>query len=173
MATVINALGDQIKIDRAFVSGKDRIQLNDEVVFEESLGDFRSEKFASGSRTYELRKEVVSSMTKAIAFHLQIFENGEEIHSGIYDLQGQQLTAASKAGSPSAAQACAKIGTVIGIVSMLSLNSALGIVPESLFGGDTMMSGITGRALMGAIGGGLGSAIGYGFGGLVFGSNLS
>lgn len=141
MATIIKALGDQFKIDRVFISGKDRIAVNDQVVFEGTLGDFKSEKFTAGSRTYELRREVVSSTFKADAIHLQIFENGEQIHSGIYDLQGQQLAAASRAGSPSAAQACAKVGTVIGMISMLSLNSALGI--------------------------------GYGFGGLIFGSNLS
>jgi len=183
MATVINALEDQIKIGQGFVSGKDQISVNDQVVFEGKLGEFKSQKVEAGNRTYEIRQEVTNATTRATAIHLHIYENEEEVHSGFYDQKGQRISDPSKAGSPQAARTCAKVGAAFGIVFALGLSFLFNFLsdssiisdffPESLLLGDAVMTGVLEGALMGSLGGLFGGAIGFGFGEIVFGSDLS
>ncbi|WP_207396357.1 hypothetical protein [Bremerella alba] len=156
MATVIEAAGDKIKIDKGFVSGKDRISVNGEVVFEGKLTDDEPQNIYFGSREYTLRQSVVSRTTRATAIQLHIFENKTEVHSGLYDQHGKPVKDQAEAKSNGAVQVCGIAGGVIGVIVMLVLNRETGIVP--------------GGAIGGAIGGGVGSAIGYGVGGLIFGS---
>lgn len=159
MATIIEALGDKIKIDKAFVSGKDRISVNDQVTFEGKLIDNEPVKFQAGSREYRVSRSVVSKMTSATATEVQVIENNEVIHSGIYDQQGKPVKDLAQAKSSGAVQACGMIGMAIGLGIMLTLGPESGIFPGGAIGG----------AISGAIGGGVGGAIGFGLGTAIFG----
>jgi hypothetical protein len=77
MATTIQAIGDTIKIDKAFVSGQDRIAVNGQVAFEGKLNLATPQNFTAGSPEYTIEIQTVSKMTGAIAIHLQVHENGE------------------------------------------------------------------------------------------------
>lgn len=155
MATTIQAIGDTIKIDKAFVSGKDRIAVNGQVAFEGKLNLATPQNFTAGSREYTIETQTVSKMTGAIAIHLQVHENGELLHSGIYDQFGKPVGDQSQAKAAGAIHACGMVGGIAGFATMMFLNIATGVVP--------------GGAIGGAIGGGGGVMVGYGIGTLVFG----
>lgn len=154
MATKIQVMGDTVKIDKAFVSGKDRVAVNGEVVFEGKLGGETPQKFIAGNRGYKLRTRRVSAMTGAIAVHLQVYENKELIHSGVYDQAGKPVENEGQAKSTAALQVCGMVGGMIGFATMMILNAATGVVP--------------GGAIGGALGGGIGGGLGYGLGSLIF-----
>ena len=156
MATNITAHGDTLKIDKAFVSGKDRITVNGQVAFEGKLCRGTAQVFDSGSRKYTIESRIVSWMTGAQVFHLQVQENSQEVHTGIYDLAGKPLQNESQAKAGGAVQACGMVGMAVGLITMMFLNLTTGVVP--------------GGAIGGAIGGGGGAAIGYGIGTLLFGN---
>ena len=155
MATKIQALGDTIKIDTAFVSGKDRVAVNGQVVFEGKLGAETLQKFSAGNRDYALEVKTLNSMTGAIAVHLQIHEEAKLVHSGIYNQEGKPVQNEGQAKKTGAIQACGIVGGIIGFATMMFLNMAT--------------RGVPGGAIGGAIGGGVGCAIGYGLGTLIFG----
>ncbi|QDU75162.1 hypothetical protein Pan97_21860 [Bremerella volcania] len=155
MATVIEALGDKIKIDKAFVSGKDRISLNGQILFEGKLVDDEPQKFKAGSREYKISRSVVSKMTNATATELTIFENNAPVFSALYDQQGKPVNDQAEAKSNGAIQVCGVIGMMGGVAVVLVASRETGMLP--------------GGAVGGAIGGGLGGAIGFGIGMLLFG----
>ncbi len=155
MASKIQVLGDTIKIDKAFVSGKDRVSVNDEVVFEGKIGGGAPQNFSAGNREYAIESRTVSKMTGATAIHLRVYEKGELIHSGVYDQAGNPVQNERQARATGAIHVCTIVGGVIGFATMMVLNMATGVVP--------------GGAIGGAIGGGGGAAVGYGIGCLVFG----
>jgi hypothetical protein len=156
MATIINVLGDTIKIDKAFVSGKDRVAVNDQVVFVGKLDSEPPPRFSAGKREYTVETYIVSSLTNATAIYVDIYENGNLVHSGIYDQAGNQVKHPGQASRIGAIQACASVGAALGVFTMLILNMKTGVVPGGMIGG--------------AIGGGGGALLGYGLGHLLFGS---
>jgi len=155
MAIKIQALGDTIKIDKAFVSGKDRVAVNGEVVFEGKLSADMPQKFTAGNREYAFESKVVNKMTSVIAVHLQIYENAELVHSGVYEQSGKPVQNEGEAKKNAAIRACGQVGGIIGIATMLFLNIATGVVP--------------GGAVGGVIGCGVGFGLGFGLGSLIFG----
>ncbi|WP_442483565.1 hypothetical protein [Aeoliella sp. SH292] len=155
MATTIVADGDSIKIDKAFVSGKDRVSVNGKLAFEGKLNQGRAETFNAGTRTYAIESKVISKLTSAVAYYVQIHENGQQVHAGIYDHMGKPLANEGEVKTAGALQASAMVGMGVGVAIMMFLNAATGVVP--------------GGAIGGAIGGGVGGAIGMGIGKLIFG----
>jgi hypothetical protein len=154
MAT-IKALGDTIKIDKTFVSGKDRIAVNGAVVFEGKANMPDPARITVGNREYVVGLEMVSKFAKINLVHLQIYENGNPVHTGVYDQAGKPVTNPGQAKSSAGVQFCGMIGAIVGVTVMLSLNHATHTVP--------------GGAIGGAIGGGVGGAIGGAIGTLLFG----
>jgi hypothetical protein len=155
MAIKMQACGDTIRINKAFVSGKDRIAVNDNVVFEGKLSSGSPQKVSAGSREYSVESRRVGKMTGATAIHLEVYERGELIHAGVYDQNGKSVENEGQAKANGAMQTCAMIGAVAGFTTMMSLNMATGVVP--------------GGAIGGAIGGGVGGMLGAGVGTLLFG----
>jgi hypothetical protein len=154
MPTSIQVLDDTIKIDKVFVSGKDRVAVNGQVVFEGKLAPSTPKTIAAGNREYVIETRLVSRMMGTTTVHLKVLENDQEVHSGLYDQTGKPLQNEQQAGSSSAIQACAVVGAVIGVAVMLSLNMTTGVVP--------------GGAIGGAIGGGCGAALGQLVGTMLF-----
>ncbi len=155
MATKIQAIGDTIKIGKTFVSGNDRITVNDEVVFEGKLDADDPETFTVGQRDYSIESRKVGQLTGAISIHLNIHENGELVHTGIYDQNGKSVKSEGQAKANGAIHICSMIGGVVGCTTMLVLNTTTGVVP--------------GGAVGGGIGGGVGAVVGGGIGNLLFG----
>ena len=153
MATNILAGNDVIKIERAFVSGKERITINDELAFEGKIKPDQPIQMQVGSRTYIVETKIVSKFGKVTTINLQILEGGETIHAEKYDQLGKPVSVA-QARSAGAIQVCSLIGAAVGFATMMALSAATRAVP--------------GGAIGGAIGGGGGSAIGYGIGWLLF-----
>ena len=153
MATKIKAAGDTIKISKTFVSGRDRLTINGEVVCND-LGIEEPETFAAGNRAYTVEINGVSKMTGAFSTHLKIHEDGQLLHSGIYDQHGKPVQSEREAKANGAVHYCCMIGAVIGCATMSALSFTTGVVP--------------GGAIGGAIGGGVGGAIGVGIGKLLF-----
>ena len=154
MATKFEVLGDTIKIDKAFVSGKDRVSVNGNVVFEGKLGGDTPQICTVGNREYGIRSRTVSKLTGATAIHVDVRENGELVHSAVYDQAGKSVESEGKAKATGAVNMCAIAGGVIGFATMMFLNLATGVVP--------------GGAIGGAIGGGGGAMLGYAIGYLLF-----
>jgi hypothetical protein len=159
MATTIRVMGDTIKIDKRFVSGKDRIAVNGTVVFEGNAAISNPQRIKVGNREYAVQIETISKFGKVILVHLQIHENGRLVHAGIYNQVGKPVENREQAKSSAGVQMCAFIGATVGVAVMLGLNQATHTVP--------------GGAIGGAIGGGLGAALGSGIGTLVFGTQSS
>lgn len=155
MAAKIQVIGDTIKINKVFMSSKDRVAVNDRVVFEGKLRPGEPQKIRAGEREYEIEFRKISKVTGAIAIHLNIHEKGELLHTGIYDQAGKPVTNEEQAKKSGAIQFCVMIGAVVGVTTMVSLSSATGVVP--------------GGAVGGAIGGGVGGMLGLGIGTLIFG----
>ena len=156
MATTINALGDTIKIDKAFVTGKDRVAVNGQVVFEGKLNTEPPPRFSAGKREYTVDTYIVGSLTNAVAIYVDIFEGDNLVHSGIYDEAGNPVKNPEEARKVGVIRACAAVGAALGCFAMLTLNMRTGVVPGGMIGG--------------AIGGGGGALLGYGLGYLIFGS---
>jgi hypothetical protein len=156
MATTINVLGDTIKIDKAFVSGKDRVAVNGQVVFQGKLNSEPPPRFSAGKREYTVDTYIVGSLTNAIAIYVDIYEGGNLVHAGIYDEAGNPVKNPEQARRVGAIRACAAVGAMLGCFTMLVLNMKTGVVPGGMIGG--------------AIGGGGGALLGYGLGSLIFGS---
>jgi hypothetical protein len=152
MATTIRALGDTIKIDKAFVSGKDRISVNGEIAFEGKLHPEAPQRIALGNRHYTIETTVVSKLTSAISVRLEIDEGGEPMHSGLYDQMGNPVKNTSDAKSRAAMNASVFVGAIAGVVVVTSLETI----------------GAPGGIVGGAIGGLCGGAIGYGMGYIMF-----
>lgn len=157
LAIKIQALGDTIKIDKAFVSGKDRVAVNGQVEFLGKLAVGKAHRFAAGNREYEIETKLVSKTTSAIAIHFQVFENAELVHSGIYDQAGKLVKNEEEAKKTGAIQSCGMVGGIVGMAVMIILNQATGVIP--------------GGAIGGAIGGGVGYGLGAGLGSLMFGDS--
>ncbi len=158
MATTINVLGDTIKIGKAFVSGKDRISVNGDIVFEGKVTE-SPEKIKVGDREYAVEIETVNKMAKMVLVNLQVYEKGVLVHSGLYDRTGKLVENEEKFRSAAGLQVFSMIGAAVGVALMLGFNRATGVVP--------------GGAIGGAIGGGLGGIIGYGIGALLCGERSS
>jgi hypothetical protein len=154
MAAKIKALSDTIKIDKAFVSGKDRIAVNDAVVFEGKLAKGSPQTVSSGKREYSIESKVVGKFTGATAIHLQICEKGGLVHTGVYDQFGKPVGDEKQAKANAKVQACAALGAIVGFTTMMTLNMTTGVVP--------------GGAIGGSIGGGVGGALGFGIGTALF-----
>lgn len=161
MATTIRVMGDTIKIDKTFVSGKDRVAVNGTVVFEGNAATQGPQRIKVGNREYAVQIEAVSKLAKAILVHLKIYDNGSLVHAGVYDQVGKPVknVEQAKAKSSAGVQMCAFVGAAVGVAVMLGLNNATHAVP--------------GGAIGGAIGGGVGSAVGWGIGALLFGKRSS
>ena len=161
MAIRIQVLEDTIKIDKAFVSGKDRVAVNDQVVFEGKLPPNTPLAFAVGNREYSFETRVVSRMTNALAIHLEIRETAELVHAGVYDQTGKRVNGDGGAKSTGAIQTCGMIGGLLGFAAMMYL-------------GPAAVGGVAGDAVAGGIRGGIGGIVGYGlgfgFGSMIFGS---
>ncbi len=160
MAATIQAGTDTIKIGKSFVSGKDYVTVNGEVVFEGKLVAGQPHRIAVGEREFVVKTEVASKLTGALTYHLQIYDapisaGGTMLHQGIYNPYGKQAASARQAKTPAVLQACGHVGAMIGSTTMVVANLATGVVP--------------GGAIGGAIGGGGGAFIGYGIGTLIFG----
>jgi hypothetical protein len=155
MAATIRVLGQTIQIEKAFVSGKDRIAVNGQVVFEGKIRPQTPQRFTVGSCDYTVESRTVGGIAKAIVIHLQICEKGKVVHSGVYDQRGNQVNAEAYVKKMRAIQACALVGGVLGFVTMMVLNAATGVVP--------------GGAIGGALRGGGGAGLGYAVGSLIFG----
>lgn len=149
MATKINAAGDAIKVDKTFVSGKDRVTVNGTVVFEGKLQDGEAEKVVAGDREYVILKRVTSRLAELFSIELEVHEGGKLIHSGIYDKFGKSHANQADAKSSAAVTACGVVGAIIGFTVMMTLNMTTGVVPG------------------GAIGGGIGGGVGGALGGLI------
>ena len=54
MATTVSTMGDTIKIDKTFVSGKDRIAVNGDVVFEGKAAAGTPQRIKVGAREYAI-----------------------------------------------------------------------------------------------------------------------
>lgn len=160
MPTIIRAGDDTIRIDRAFVSGKDRVKLNGQTVFEQRLGNKTPQQFSVGERVYVIEKEIVSKLSNAWIVHLQILERGELAHDAIYDQTGKEVSNTASAKSSAGIHLCSVIGGVIGIVALVAGNRAAGFLP---------LDGALGGAVLGGLGGGLGAMLGHGVGLLIFG----
>ena len=59
MPTKIEAAGDTIKIDKAFVSGKDRVNVNGQVVFEGNIAPGSKHEFELGDLIIERSKRAI------------------------------------------------------------------------------------------------------------------
>lgn len=151
MATTIQASGDTIKIDKAFVSGKDRVAVNGDVVFEGKLRGEKPQQFVVGHRKYAIRTKLVSEVTGAIVVQLKIYEKTGAIHTGMYDQDGKPVGSEAEATTAPAIQTAGTLGAAIGVGTMLVLNLVTGSVPGGAIGG----------ALGGALGGVIGSGVGY------------
>ncbi|MAE60478.1 MAG: hypothetical protein CMJ49_03875 [Planctomycetaceae bacterium] len=155
MAIKIEAMGQSIKIHKAFVSGRDRVTVDGQTVFEGKLTPQTVQTFEVGERQYTLEMRTVSKMIGAIVIHLNVSENGELKHSAIYDQSGKPVEDESQSKSNAAMQICLAVGAGLGVAVMLTLNMTTGVVP--------------GGAIGGAIGAVLGALVGAGVGGLIFG----
>lgn len=155
MAATIQAVGDTIKIDKAFLSGKDRVAVNGQVVFEGKIAPNSPQSFTTAEREYVLEVRTLSKMTGAVSYHLNVRERGETVHTGIYDQLGKPVASEGQAKTTGAMQACGVAGGIAGFALMMFLNMATGVVP--------------GGAVGGAIGGGVGYAIGFAMGSLILG----
>ena len=156
MATKIKAAGDEIKVDKAFVSGKDRIAINGEILFEGKLKDGEPETLTREIRQYVIVKRVTSMLAEMYSIELEISENGQLIHSGVYDKFGKSHASQADAKTSGAVAACGMVGGIIGVAVMLTLNATTGVVP--------------GGAVGGGIGGGVGGALGAWIGQALFGA---
>ena len=155
MATTIQAVGDKIKLDKGFVSGKDRITVNGDVLFEGKLKTEEAQRLVAGEREYVIETAVASKMMGTISIKVQIYQQSELIHEGLYDQLGKNLSNPAQAKVSGAVHACSLVGAVIGFTLMMVGNAATGVIP--------------GGAIGGAIGGGVGALIGGGIGSLIFG----
>ena len=154
MATKIQVLDDTIKIDKTFTAGKDRVSINGETVFEGKMGTDSPQKFHSGNRDYAVEVKKVGKLG-ATAVHLQIHEDNELVHTGVYDQAGKPANGDGQVAKNGALHLCAMVGAFVGVATMLYLNGATGVVP--------------GGAIGGAIGGGVGAMVGHGIGSLFIG----
>ncbi len=154
MATKIQVLDDTIKIDKTFTSAKDRVSINGETVFEGKMGIDSRQKLRVGDRDYAVEVRKVGKLG-ATAVHLQIHEDNELIHSGVYDQAGKPANGDGQVAKNGALHLCAVVGAFAGVAMMLYLNMATGVVP--------------GGAIGGAIGGGVGAMIGHGIRSLFIG----
>jgi hypothetical protein len=157
MATKIKAANFNIVIDRIFVSGKDRVAINGEVVFEGKLNETPAIGHTFGNADISIRPEVVSKFTGATIFHIVVQENGAPIHTGPYDQLGKPVGGSGDTKRNQITQLCGTIGTVIGAMTLVIMGQASGIVPR----------GVLGSALAGGFGGALGAGVGYAIAALV------
>jgi len=145
--------GDRIEVGKAFVSGKDRITINGQVVFEGKLPEDYPMDFGLGDRRCQLTYHKVSTMLETRTIHVKVYEGDALVVDQLYDQNGQPVGSSSHAKANSVAQLCGMLGAGVGVAVIMSLNMATGSVP--------------GGAIGGAIGGGLGAAVGYGIGKLL------
>lgn len=155
MGIKIHAQGDAITIGKAFVSGKDRITVNEEVMFEGKIEPDTPQRFSRGNRQYSIETRVISKLTGATVTLIQIAEESKVIHSCFYNINGQPVKSVAESKHTGALQICGVVGGVLGFATMMLLNILFGAA-----------AGAVGGALGGAIGGGVGYGVGYGIGSL-------
>ena len=154
MATKIQAEGDTIKLSKTF-TGKDKIEINGEQVFEGKLVQGKPKTVHIGDRSYTVESQSSGKVVPIITYQLQIVEDEELIHREIYDIAGKRIKSEGALKTSGAIKACGFVGMIVGLTTMMTLNRTTGVVP--------------GGAIGGAIGGGLGALLGQGFGLLIFG----
>jgi hypothetical protein len=153
MTTATEAHGDTFKFGRAFVSGKHRVWINGQKVFEGKLVYQQPQRIEVGQRQYVITPQMKSSVNDALeVFSVQIHEQGRLIHEGLYDQAGGSFASMQEAKTASNLQVCGIVGAALGLAAMMAGNIATGIIP--------------GGAIGGAIGGGGGYLIGRGIGSL-------
>ncbi len=155
MSTTIKVIGDTIKVEKTFLSGKDRVAVNGTIVFKGNATLPNTAEIKAGGREYKVGIERIGWYVKTFVVHLEILDNGRLLHSGNYDPIGKSVENAEQARSSAGVQTCAFIGGTVGVAVMIGLNSVGHAAP--------------GGAIGGAVGGGIGAAIGFGIGELLYG----
>lgn len=153
MNTKIVVGDDKIVVGKNFVSGKDQIKINGEVVFLGNLEDRKPEACNHAHKRFDIETRKLSGIAGGRAIGVCVYEGDRLVHQAIYDQLGKAVQDANEAKSNTLVNACATGGGFLGCIIMITLNTATGVVP--------------GGAIGGAIGGGCGGAIGYGIGKLL------
>ena len=152
-------LGNTIHIDKVFTSGKDRISINGQVVFEDKLVEDSPYKFEIEDQTYFIRIRKVHKLAATTVIDVEVYRDGKLVQVGMYDKDGNLVKNESQAQTMKGHKACSMFGGVIGGITIFSLSRTIEILPGGALGG----------AISGVIGGMIGTGIGYGFGLLIFG----
>ena len=153
MAWKIEALGDSIEIGRAFVSGKDQIKINGEVVFEGKLLKNPPESIHAGEREYKIRCVVVSNWSGAALTEVKILENSKVIHSDVYDSEGNLATTLEEVKSTAGINMGIYIGGIVGSALPLAVSIAQGAMVGVFWKGIlAVVGGVVGIFLGGLIG---------------------
>jgi hypothetical protein len=157
MVTTILAHGDTIKIEKSIVTGKDRVAINGQAVFDGRLPQGALQEFTVGGRKYALSMAILSGWPQKVGYQIQVTENGAVVHAGLYNQAGQPVSDAArlKTKTNGPVQVCTVIRGIGGFITMMALNQATG-------------GAVPGGAIGGAIGGGGGALLGQGLGRLLF-----
>lgn len=154
MATTIKFLNDTMVIDRVFVSGKDRVKVNDRVLYEGKFGHKKPEVIADGTREYTITRHLLNAWFNTHATHVVVKENGEVLHDVLYDVKGRRVKDVHKAR---AAESGRLFVHVCGSVGSFAALAIVGI--NGGFRGDILRSAVLGGCV-----GLAGAVVGTGFG---------
>jgi hypothetical protein len=143
-----------LRIEKTFL-GKDRISVDEKPVFEGKIGCDTPHTFSADGRKYIIENVSPSLFGGMVVYHLQIFQGDSLVHEGLYNRKGESPQSTEKKKASMGLQVYGFVGGAVAVFFVISANKAAG---RSVFT----------STIYGAIGGGLGSMVGFGIGFLFF-----
>ncbi len=150
MATKIRVFDDHLWIGKAFLTGKDQIELNGHRVFEGKITPEAPAVFATPDREYRIALRPLSKMMGTTLVDLEAYENGEQVLAQTFDQFGKPVTDIAKAKQGSMTQLCSMIGAIACAMLLVNLSRTWDAFPGGMIGG----------AIAGGIGGFCGALLG-------------
>src|SRR5690606_18446737 len=109
MATKIRVLGDHLWIGKAFLTGKDLIEINGQRVFEGKIAPNSPAAVKTEAREYRIALRPLSKMMGTSLVDLEAYENGQQVLAQTFDSFGKQVTDPAQAKQSGATQIIAMI----------------------------------------------------------------
>lgn len=156
----VEAIGHSIALKELFISGKTRVTIDDEVIYEDKMSPRQSVELTQGNRHYSLTKIILNPISQIVAIEIQIKEDDDLLyHETHLQKTGELIGDLQQSKKNNAVSSYAMIGAIIFV--------ALGIPLSKLIPG--MPGGAIGGGIVGAIAGGIGAAIGFAIGSAIHG----
>lgn len=152
MATKIRVLGDHLWIGKAFLTGKDLIEINGQRLFEGKISPDSPAVVKTDAREYRVALRPLSKMMGTTLVDLAAYENGQQVLAQTFDSFGRQVTDPAEAKQSATTLIIAMICATSCAMIMVNLSRTYTALPGGFIGG----------AIAGGIGGFIGGMLGSG-----------